>query len=68
MEIAGDKPSIRSTSGLSIWPKNWRAYADKVIDNSGDMTSLSDQVEDVWQWAIALPPAADDAGDRVPAS
>jgi dephospho-CoA kinase len=45
-----------------------RAIADKVIDNSGDMTSLSDQVEDVWQWALALPPAAEDAGDRVPAS
>ena len=45
-----------------------RAIADKVIDNSGDVTSLSDQVEDVWQWAIALPPAADDAGERVPAS
>ena len=45
-----------------------RAIADKVIDNSGDVTSLSDQVEDVWQWALALPPAADDAGERVPAS
>jgi dephospho-CoA kinase len=43
-----------------------RAIADKVIDNSGDMTLLSDQVEDVWQWALGLPPAADDAGERVP--
>jgi dephospho-CoA kinase len=43
-----------------------RAIADKVIDNSGDVTSLSDQVEDVWQWALGLPPAADDAGERVP--
>jgi dephospho-CoA kinase len=43
-----------------------RAIADKVIDNSGDMSALSDQVEDVWQWALRLPPAADDAGERVP--
>jgi dephospho-CoA kinase len=43
-----------------------RAIADQVIDNSGDMTALSDQVEDVWQWALGLPPAADDAGERVP--
>ena len=45
-----------------------RAIADKIIDNSGDMTTLSDQVEDVWHWALALPPAAEDAGERVPTS
>jgi hypothetical protein len=28
MEIAGDSPSIRSTSGFSICSRNWRAYAD----------------------------------------
>lgn len=44
------------------------AIADKVIDNSGDMESLSDQVEDVWQWALGLPPAAPDAGDRSPST
>ena len=44
------------------------AIADKVIDNSGDMESLSDQVEDVWQWALALPPAAPDAGERSPST
>ena len=27
IEIAGDRPSIESTSGLSICPRNWRAYA-----------------------------------------
>jgi hypothetical protein len=27
IEIAGDSPSIESTSGLSIWPRNCRAYA-----------------------------------------
>ena len=26
IEIAGDRPSMSSTSGLSIWPRNWRAY------------------------------------------
>jgi dephospho-CoA kinase len=38
--------------------------ADKVIDNSGDMSSLARQVDDVWVWAQQLPAAADDAGDR----
>ncbi len=44
------------------------AIADKVIDNSGDMESLSDQVEDVWQWALGLPAAAPDAGERSPST
>ena len=44
------------------------AMADKVIDNSGDMESLSDQVEDVWQWALGLPAAAPDAGERSPST
>ena len=25
IEMAGDRPSMKSTSGLSIWPRNWRA-------------------------------------------
>ena len=25
IETAGDRPSMKSTSGLSIWPRNWRA-------------------------------------------
>ncbi len=28
IETAGLSPSMKSTSGLSIWPRNWRAYAD----------------------------------------
>src|SRR5690606_10814322 len=28
IDTAGDSPSMKSTSGLSIWPRNWRAYAD----------------------------------------
>jgi dephospho-CoA kinase len=38
--------------------------ADKVIDNSGDMSSLARQVDDVWNWALQLPPASEDAGNR----
>jgi dephospho-CoA kinase len=38
--------------------------ADKVIDNSGDLASLSSQVDAIWDWAIQLPPAAVDAGSR----
>ncbi len=29
MAIAGERPSIESTSGLSNRPKNWRAYAER---------------------------------------
>src|SRR3954447_18004196 len=28
IDTAGDNPSMKSTSGLSIWPRNWRAEAD----------------------------------------
>ena len=28
METAGESPSMKSTSGLSIWPRNCRAYAE----------------------------------------
>lgn len=38
--------------------------ADRVIDNSGDMNTLSTQVDDVWMWAQQLPPASEDAGSR----
>ena len=40
--------------------------ADKVIDNSGDMHHLESQVDQVWDWALGLPPAAPDAGEQVP--
>ena len=42
------------------------AIADRIVDNSGDMNSLRSQVDDVWEWAVALPPAAPDAGEQVP--
>ncbi|MEN9553688.1 MAG: dephospho-CoA kinase [Actinomycetota bacterium] len=38
--------------------------ADQVIDNSGDMESLAQRVDEVWQWALTLPPATEDAGSR----
>jgi dephospho-CoA kinase len=38
--------------------------ADKVIDNSGDMESLAQRVDEVWQWALTLPSATEDAGSR----
>jgi hypothetical protein len=28
IDTAGDRPSMKSTSGLSSCPRNWRAYAD----------------------------------------
>ena len=30
--------------------------ADRVIDNSGDLVSLEQQVDDVWAWMHTLPP------------
>ncbi|MGA1361330.1 MAG: dephospho-CoA kinase [Ilumatobacteraceae bacterium] len=42
------------------------AIADRVLDNSGDIASLAEQVDDVWEWARSLPPAAPDAGEQVP--
>lgn len=38
--------------------------ADQVIDNSGDLETLAQRVNEVWQWAISLPPASEDAGSR----
>src|ERR671916_2501257 len=29
IDTAGDRPSMKSTSGLSIWPRNCRAYDDR---------------------------------------
>lgn len=45
-----------------------RAIADIVIDNSGDLENLENQVDVVWAWALQLPPAAEDAGGRESAS
>ena len=41
------------------------AIADRVIDNSGSRDELERQVEAVWEWARALPPAAPDAGTPI---
>ncbi len=38
------------------------AIADRVIDNSGDLESLEEQVNETWQWINSLPDAAPDAG------
>ena len=43
------------------------AIADRIIDNSGDLEHLRVQVDEVWKWASALPPAAPDAGSRTKA-
>lgn len=40
--------------------------ADKIIDNSGDLEHLEAQVNEVWSWMRALPPAAPDAGAQEP--
>lgn len=42
------------------------AIADVVVDNSGDLAALEEQVDRVWKWASALPPAGPDAGRPTP--
>jgi dephospho-CoA kinase len=39
-----------------------REIADQVIDNAGTLDDLERQVDNVWNWAKQLPPAASDAG------
>ena len=38
------------------------AMADRVIDNSGDMVALEQQVDDVWAWMHTLPPFGTEPG------
>lgn len=38
------------------------AIADRVIDNSGNLDSLEQQVDEAWEWMRGLPPASADAG------
>lgn len=38
--------------------------ADMVVDNSGDLVALERRIDEIWAWALALPPAAEDAGAR----
>ena len=45
-----------------------RAIADRVIDNSGDMAALEQQVGDAWDWMKGLPAAAPDAGKPIKAA
>ena len=53
METAGERPSMKSTSGRSTWPRNCRAYADsdstyrrwpsaKIVSNARDDFPLPD--------------------------
>ena len=42
-----------------------RSIADRVIDNSGDMAALEQQVGDAWEWMKGLPAAAADAGKPI---
>lgn len=44
------------------------AIADRVVDNSGDVEALRARVDEVWTWAVTLPPAVEGAGEVVPKS
>ena len=43
--------------------KDRLAIADRVLDNSGTKEDLVRQLEQVWEWIVALPKAGADAGE-----
>jgi len=43
-----------------------REIADRVIDNSGDLSSLEDQVVEAWHWMLGLEHAGPGAGNVIP--
>ena len=56
----------RSRVAAQIDREKRLAIADVVVENSGDLAALEEQVDAVWLWATALPPAGPDAGRPVP--
>lgn len=52
-----DEQDVRARIAKQITRDERRAAADRVIDNGGDLESLTVQVEEVWNW-LAAPPAA----------
>lgn len=63
-----DESDARSRIAKQASRETRIAIADRVIDNSGDMAALRKSVDDVWSWAITLPPASNDAGRPEPKS
>ena len=59
-----DETDARARIAKQATREDRAKIADRIIDNSGDLESLTPQVDDVWAWAQSLPPAADDAGER----
>jgi dephospho-CoA kinase len=43
--------------------KDRLAIADRVLDNSGTKEDLIRQVDEAWEWSVALPKAGADAGE-----
>lgn len=59
-----DESDARARIGKQASREERLKIADVVVDNSGDLVALERRVDEVWAWAVALPPAADDAGSR----
>ena len=59
-----DEADARARIAKQATREDRAKIADRVIDNSGDLESLTPQVDQVWAWANTLPPAAEDAGER----
>lgn len=56
----------RSRIGNQASRESRAAIADVIVDNSGTLAELEDRVDEVWAWALTLPPAAPDAGRQEP--
>lgn len=59
-----DEGDARARIGKQASREERLKIADVVVDNSGDLAALEHRIDEVWAWAVALPPAADDAGSR----
>jgi dephospho-CoA kinase len=56
-----DEDDARARIGRQATREQRAAIADLVIDNSGDIDALKDQVDRAWQWLQTLPPATNEA-------
>ena len=54
-----DEADARARINSQLSREERLATASHVIDNGGDLDSLSTQVDDLWEQLLQLPPAAD---------
>jgi len=49
------EPDARARIDKQVGREERRAKADRVIDNSGDLTALDAQIDELWEWLRARP-------------